>query len=92
MNPTAVAHRRLSALRQSNPAYEFVRGRDEAGQECWQASLRVEITPSMREAGLKEVVQRADYVSFLDAFGRQTAILYRFRGSYLAPRRRARAI
>jgi hypothetical protein len=93
MNPTTVAHLRLSALRRSNPAYQFVRGKDHSGQECWQASLCVEITQPMKEAGIVEVVQRTDYVSLLDALGRQEAILYRFRGSYLAvPRPRAHAI
>ncbi|MER7363257.1 hypothetical protein [Nonomuraea wenchangensis] len=92
MNPTTVAHLRLSALRRSHPAYDFARGKDDSGQECWQATLRVEITQHMREAGLKEVVQRADYVSLLDALSRQEAILYRFRGSYLALRPRQQAI
>jgi hypothetical protein len=46
----------------------------------------------MREAGLREVVQGADYVSLLETFGRQVAILYRFRGSHLAPRPHAHSL
>lgn len=92
MNETTVAHLRLSALRRLNPAWEIVRGRDESGQECWRATLCVEITQPMREAGLVEIVRRPDYVSFAAALGRQAEILHPFRGTHLNPRPRAYAM
>ncbi|SEN83054.1 hypothetical protein SAMN05660976_08416 [Nonomuraea pusilla] len=92
MNPTTVAHLRLSDLRRTNPAYEIVRGKDEFGQECWQATLCVEITQPMKEAGLVEVVRRPDYLSFLSALHRQTPILHSFRGTHLSPQPRTYAM
>ncbi|MFI6634274.1 hypothetical protein ACIBI7_35795 [Nonomuraea fuscirosea] len=92
MNPTTVAHLQLSSLRKNNPAYEFVRGKDEFGRECWKASLCVEITDAMKEAGLRQDVQGSDYASLLLALSPQIGILYRFRGSRLAPRPRVYAI
>jgi hypothetical protein len=85
MNPTTVAHLRLSALRKTYPAYEFVRGTDESGQECWQARLCVEITMHMRNAGIVEVVQGSDYISLAEQLRRQEAILRPFRATYLNP-------
>ncbi|TMR99498.1 hypothetical protein [Nonomuraea basaltis] len=89
MNPTTVAHLQLSALRRMYPAWEFVRGMDEAGGECWQMRLCVEITPPMRNAGIVEVVERSDYDSLAYELRRQEAILRPFRATRLNPRRRA---
>ncbi|TMR90634.1 hypothetical protein [Nonomuraea basaltis] len=85
MNPTTVAHLRLSSLRKTHPAYEFVRGWDESGQECWQARLCVEITQPMRDAGIVEVVQGLDYISLAEQLRRQEALLHPFSATHLNP-------
>ncbi|MDP4511753.1 hypothetical protein [Nonomuraea turcica] len=92
MNPTTLAHLRLSSLRRTHPAWEFLRGTDESGQECWQARLCVEITTSMRDAGIVEVLQQPDYLSLADELRRQEAILRPFRASHLTPLPRAHAM
>ncbi|MFI7642938.1 hypothetical protein [Nonomuraea sp. NPDC049400] len=92
MNPTTVAHLRLSSLRRTHPAWEFVRGTDEAGRECWQMRLCVEITPPMKDAGIVEFVQRPDFISLTDELRRQAAILHPFRGTPLKTRPRAYAM
>ncbi len=92
MNPTTVAHLRLSALRRTYTDYELLRGRDEYGHECWQARLRVEITQAMRDAGIVEVVQRSDYISLAYELHRQAVTLHPFRVVHLNPRPRAHAL
>ncbi|WP_327591357.1 hypothetical protein OHA25_60510 (plasmid) [Nonomuraea sp. NBC_00507] len=92
MNPTTVAHLRLSALRRRHPAYEFVRGRDESGQECWQARLCVEITPPMRAAGVVEVIQRPNHDLLVYELYRQEVALRPFHATHLNPLPRAYAI
>ncbi|WP_327586953.1 hypothetical protein OHA25_08070 [Nonomuraea sp. NBC_00507] len=85
MNPTTVAHLQLSALRSTYPAYEFIRGTDESGQECWQARLCVEITRAMRNAGIVEVVQRPNHDLLLYELHRQEGILRPFHATHLNP-------
>ncbi|GAA3695271.1 hypothetical protein GCM10022224_071060 [Nonomuraea antimicrobica] len=91
MNPTTVAHLRLSTLRRLNPAWEIMRGTDPSGRECWQATLRVEITQPMRDAGIVEVVRQPDFLSFYGALHRQAAIFVPFSAGYLIARPRTRA-
>ncbi|NRQ31257.1 hypothetical protein HII36_05320 [Nonomuraea sp. NN258] len=79
MNETGLAHKRLSALRHTFPAFDIARGRDETGQEWWIARLRREATERMQAAGVIAVVQRRDYASLASSLACQAAILHHFR-------------
>jgi hypothetical protein len=79
MTPTAVAHRHLSVLRRTYPAWDIVRGRDEHGRECWCATLIFQVTDAMRAAGVVEMIRRDDGVSLAGALIHQARLLHSIR-------------
>ncbi|MET7335972.1 hypothetical protein [Nonomuraea sp. NPDC005650] len=92
MKATTVAHLRLSGLRRTYPAWEFVRGKDKSGRECWQATLLVEVTSNMRADGVREVIQQPDYSSLLYVLRGQETRLRAYHGTHLTARPRTYAM
>ncbi|TMR97324.1 hypothetical protein [Nonomuraea basaltis] len=87
-NPTAVAHRLLYVLRRTYPGWDIVRGKDESGEECWQARLRADITPALRDASVVEVLQKSDGITLASALAHQQALVHNFRATQMDPRPR----
>ncbi|NBE97471.1 hypothetical protein FE391_29585 [Nonomuraea sp. KC401] len=80
-----VAGRQLSTLRNTYPAWDIERHRDDAGRVWWTATLRAPFTVEMMAAGVWATVRQTDAMALAATLAWQSSLLHTARGRTRVP-------